>query len=89
MRPYTFFDGKFPTTSPEDAVFYEIGEYETSGGSFEIRYLPGEGDRNWNPMAYSETLLGKTREFLDDHMSSRPTDPFFAYLSLGSVHEAK
>lgn len=34
----------------------------------------------------SEDLAARTREFLGDHLTSRPDDPFFCYLAFGACH---
>lgn len=64
-------------------------------------FLWGEDDQ-WHPEVFqdqhrvdvpdgsdhhlSEDLAARTREFLADHLTSRPDDPFFCYLAFGACH---
>jgi hypothetical protein len=48
----------------------------------------GEGDKDWDSTAFNMLLVNETERFIDSHLSSstHQDDPFFAYVSLGSVH---
>ena len=64
-------------------------------------YLWGEDDQ-WSPELYqdqhrvetptgpgyhlSEDLVARAEEFIADHVTSRPDDPFFCYLAFGACH---
>jgi len=45
-----------------------------------------EGEGDWDSTACNMLLVNETIRFLDEHLSRRPTDPFFAYVATGSVH---
>ena len=84
--PYTFYQNGILTSNSSDIVSYEENsEHERASGTSKI-LIPGEGDFDWDSSAYNLKLFDETEDFLDNHELTRPDDPFFAYVALGSVH---
>jgi arylsulfatase A-like enzyme len=83
--PYVFFRDGFPEVDVSDAVFWKRGYYNKAGGTSQIE-RPGEGDPDWDSTTYNQILVNETAAFLDNHMLTRPDDPFFVYAALGAVH---
>jgi len=82
--PYAFFRNDYLVA--DNIQFWEQGSYNKTNGNSIIRQA-GEGAEDWDSTAFNMILVNETKHFLDDHMTDRGTDPFFAYVSLGSVHE--
>lgn len=84
--PYSFFRNGMLTTKVKDVKFWETGEYWTNDGDQSMIIKDGEGDPGWNSASYNMVLVNETEAFLDDHFNTQSEDPFFLYVSLGSVH---
>jgi len=84
MPPYSFFRDGVLQTKKSDIKWWKKGEYSMPKGISKI-LESGEGDADWDSTAYNMLLVEETVRFLDDHLEKRPSDPFFAYFSLGSV----
>jgi len=84
-QPYAFFRDGFLQVDVSDAVFWEKGFYNKTGGTSEIRRA-GEGDPDWDSTSYNQILVNESAAFLDNHLLTRPDDPFFVYAALGAVH---
>ncbi len=69
----------------DDIIFWDKGNYSAALGQSYIK-TSGEGESEWDSTAYNMKLVNETEDFLDAHMLSRPDDPFFAYVALGSAH---
>ena len=83
--PFVFIKNDFLDLTQTTVRFWEEGEYEMPKGTSIIKE-EGEGAGTWDSTAYNQILVDETRAFLDHHAMSRANDPFFAYVSLGSVH---
>jgi arylsulfatase A-like enzyme len=85
--PYSFFRNGYLETKPSDIVFWEKGEYNTTrqNGISKI-HNSCQGDKNWDSTAYNMILVNETIKFLNEHLETRRSSPFFAYVALGSVH---
>jgi len=89
--PYSFFRDDILTTKPSEAKYWNKGTYQMPHGESMIHVNPrgngaGEGDPNWDSSAYDMIIVNETRAFIDNHLASKPDDPFFAYVALGTVH---
>jgi len=86
--PYSFIRDDMMTTKPEEAKYWSSGpHYNLAHGTSWIgKNQPGEGDPNWETSAHDMIVVSETRAFIEDHLKNRADDPFFAYVSLGAVH---
>jgi arylsulfatase A-like enzyme len=83
--PYVFLRDGYITTQVANVTYWDVGTYPMRQGMSMIR-TAGEGAPGWDSTAYNMILVNETVNFLDDHLSTRAADPFFAYVALGSVH---
>jgi arylsulfatase A-like enzyme len=85
--PYSFFHSDILTTSIEDVVWWNAGEYKKALGTSIINPgHEGEGDQNWDSSAFDMIVVNETKAFIEQHLSNQPEDPFFAHVALGTVH---
>eukprot|EP00940_MAST-03C_sp_MAST-3C-sp2_P002206 g2206.t1 len=71
---------------PEDFVLWEAGRYNNSNGFSEIRRSSGRGLPSWATNAYGIRMVERARAFLDEHLASYSTRPFFMYFASEAVH---
>ena len=85
--PYSFFRDGYLSTDERNITYWEEGSHETDHGMSVIgKTHSGEGDTNWDSTAYNMILVNETTRFIDEHLAATPSDPFFTYVALGSVH---
>mmetsp|Transcript_6510 Transcript_6510/g.12260 ORF Transcript_6510/g.12260 Transcript_6510/m.12260 type:complete len:419 (+) Transcript_6510:2115-3371(+) len=84
--PYSFFRDGILDHDLLDFAYWEEGNYVMEDGSVSKLLNAGEGSKDWDSTSFNMILVNETISFLDDHMSTRPNDPFFAYVALGQVH---
>jgi len=85
--PYSFFRDGMLTTEQADVVYWdEESEHDMPWGRSIIGMHGGEGSNDWDSTAYNMILVNETTAFVDNHLDSKPEDPFFAYVALGGVH---
>ena len=84
--PFSFFRDGYLTTNSSDIFYWETGNYNMPHGTSKIGKNEGEGSVHWDSTAYNMILVNETTRFIDDHLQNQPNDPFFSYVSLGSVH---
>ena len=83
--PFAFFRNDY-LSSKEYRLWYP-GSYAMPHGISMIldgRY--GEGAADWDSTAYNMIVVNETIGFLDHHMESQASNPFFAYVALSAVH---
>ncbi len=84
--PYKFLrNGRFEGTDEKSTSLWKKGKYQMPHGK-SIIAKAGEGSKDWDSTAYNMILVNETEKFLDDHLINRREQPFFTYVSLGSVH---
>eukprot|EP00928_Gymnodinium_smaydae_P097404 TRINITY_DN8820_c0_g2_i1.p1 TRINITY_DN8820_c0_g2~~TRINITY_DN8820_c0_g2_i1.p1 ORF type:complete len:610 (+),score=32.45 TRINITY_DN8820_c0_g2_i1:39-1868(+) len=84
--PYAFFSDGVLATSLDDVRWWDTGSYPTPNGLSRIGRRAGQGAKDWDSTAYDMILVNETIRFVDDHLATRPDQPFFAYVSLGTAH---
>jgi len=70
----------------DEVVYWEPGVYDMQYGESVVKRQACEGDPVWDTSGYDMIVVNETLDFLDVHLESRPDDPFFAYVSLSSMH---
>jgi arylsulfatase A-like enzyme len=83
--PFAFIRNGYLDMDLSAVKFWDKGEYEMPKGTSKIKE-EGDGVSTWDSSAYNQILVEETKSFLDHHADTRPDDPFFTYVSLGSVH---
>lgn len=85
--PYSFFRDGFLSTDERNVTYWEEGSYEMGFGTSIIGDThSGEGDIHWDSTAFNMILVNETTDFIDQHLNQNSSNPFFAYIALGSVH---
>lgn len=83
--PYAFFRNGLLDMDIGTERYWKYGNYNMTHGQSKI-ISDGEGSKNWDSTAYNIILVNETENFIDKHLQEKPSDPFFAYVALGSVH---
>ena len=83
--PYVFLRNNTVDMNLNRIKYWPSGNFTMPQGLSKIDN-PGEGDEEWDSSAYNMIVVNETEKFIDDHLRTNSSQPFFTYVALGGVH---